>query len=400
MEQVNSTSESAMNHSLHNFDVNRAIQCALSTIDNNLITFGDAFPHDNTVNNFYPLRRARGDFAEGSNYEWTTSFWTGMLWLAYELTSSDKYRQAAESHIPSFVERIEQKLDVDTHDLGFLFTLSCVAPWRLTKNGQAKETALLAAVHLLTRYHEKAGIIQAWGNLNDPAQRGRAIVDSLLNTPLLYWASEVTGDSRFATAAHRHATQVRDQMIRPDHTTYHTFYWDPESGEPLYGRTAQGYSDDSCWARGQAWSIYGFLLNYRYTGDVTFLETAQRTADYFLANLPEDHVAYWDLIFKEGSSEERDSSAAAIAVRGLQEMVQYLPDDPERRRYQEAANKMLASLAQNYAACDHSKSNALLLHGVYDKNTKRGIDEGTLWGDYFYLEALMRARNPGWQLYW
>jgi unsaturated chondroitin disaccharide hydrolase len=323
-----------------------------------------------------------------------------MLWLAHELTGNVKYRQAAESHLPSFIERIENKIDVDTHDLGFLYSLSCVASWRLTGNERAKASALLAAEQLMTRYLEKAGIIQAWGNLNDPAQRGRTIIDSLLNLPLLYWASEVSGDPQFDKVARRHAMQVRDHMIRPDHTTYHTFYWDTESGRPLYGRTAQGYSDDSCWARGQAWSIYGFLLNYRYTGEAAFLETARLTADYFLANLPEDHVAYWDLIFKEGSSEERDSSAAAIAVCGLQEMVHWLPAGPERQRYQTAANRILASLIQNYTACDHSKSNALLLHGVYDKNTKRGVDEGTLWGDYFYLEALMRARRPDWQLYW
>ncbi len=396
MEQANPT----LKTSIPKFDVNGAIQCALETIGKNLITFGQNFPDDTTERNLYYPRRAHGNFTEGSNYEWTTSFWTGMLWLAYELTEDEKYRLAAEAHIPSFVERIEQKLDVDTHDLGFLYTLACVAPWRLTRNEQAKAAAILAAEQLMTRYLEKAGIIQAWGNLNDPAQRGRAIVDSLLNMPLLYWAGEMTGDLRFAAAAQRHAAQVRDHMIRPDHTTYHTFFWNPESGEPLYGKTAQGFSDDSCWARGQAWAIYGFLLNYRYTGDKTFLETARRTADYFLANLPEDHVAYWDLIFKEGSDEERDSSAAAIAVCGLQEMIQWLPDDPERQRYQEAANKILASLAQNYAACKDSKSNALLLHGVYDKNTRRGVDEGTLWGDYFYLEALMRTYNPNWQLYW
>ena len=400
MEPVNSTIESTMKHAAPKFDLNNAIQCALATVDNNLITFGNTFPNDTTVKNIYYPRPAHGNFAEGSNYEWTTSFWTGMLWLAYELSGSDKYRQVAERHILSFAERIKQKLDVDTHDLGFLYSLACVAPWRLTKNEQAREAALLAANQLMTRYHKKAGIIQAWGDLNDPTQRGRTIVDSLLNMPLLYWTSEVTGDPQFATAAHHHAMQVCTHMIRPDNTTYHTFYWDTESGEPLYGRTAQGFSDDSCWARGQAWSIYGFLLNYRYTRDSTFLETAQKTADYFLANLPEDHVAYWDLVFKEGSSEERDSSAAAIAVCGLLEMVQWLPDGPQRQRYQAAADNILASLAQNYAACDPSKSNALLLHSVYDKNTNRGVDEGTLWGDYFYLEALMRAHNQNWQLYW
>ena len=400
MEQGNITIDSTTKQNSPKLDLDRAVQCALVTIDSNLVTFADTFPNDTTVNNIYYPRPARGNFAEGSNYEWTTSFWTGMLWLAYELTGSAKYRQAAERHILSFAERIEQKIDVDTHDLGFLYSLACVAPWRLTANEKARKAALLAANQLMTRYHEKAGIIQAWGDLNDPAQRGRTIVDSLLNMPLLYWASEMTGDSRFATAAYHHAMQVHTHMIRPDNTTYHTFYWDTESGEPLYGRTAQGYADDSCWARGQAWSIYGFLLNYRYTRDATFLETARKTADYYLANLPEDHIAYWDLVFKEGSQEERDSSAAAIAVCGLLEMVQWLPDGPERQRYETAARKMLTSLAQNYAACDPAASNALLLHSVYDKNTNRGVDEGTLWGDYFYLEALVRTRHQNWQLYW
>jgi unsaturated chondroitin disaccharide hydrolase len=396
----NEDPQTSVKQTYQEFDVQSAIQCALDTVARNLATFGDGFPGDTTENNVYNLRRARGDFAEGSNYDWTTSFWTGMLWLAYELTVDEKYRQAAEGHIASFVERIEKKIDVETHDLGFLYTLACVAPWRLTGNEEAKQTALAAADQLMGRYFEEAGIIQAWGDLNDPAQRGRAIVDSLLNMPLLYWATEETGDTHYTEAAQRHAGRLRDNMVRPDFTTYHTFYWDPESGLPLKGKTAQGHSDESCWSRGQAWAIYGFLLNYRYTGDESFLKTAQRIADYFLAHLPEDQVVYWDLVFDDNSDEERDSSAAAIAVCGLLELTRWLPEGDDQQRYREAAEKILASLAQNYAPCGHPYSNALLLHGVYDKRTGRGIDEGTLWGDYFYLEALMRFQNPEWQLYW
>ncbi len=278
--------------------------------------------------------------------------------------------------------------------------LTTIFSWRLTGNEQAKEAALLAAEYLMTRFHANAGIIQAWGDLSDPAQSGRAIVDSLLNMPLLYWASEVTGDSRFAKAAHTHACQLRDHMVRSDYSTFHTYYWDPESGQPLYGKTAQGYTDDSCWARGQAWAIYGFVLNYRYTGDERFLTCAENTAEYFIAHLPQDHVAYWDLEFSDGSDEERDSSAAAIAVCGLYEMLPWLPDGPRRKRYQQLADSMLTSLAAHYTPSDSAESNVLLLHGVYDKRTERGVNEGTLWGDYFYLEALLRAQKPAWQLYW
>ena len=131
------------------------------------------------------------------------------------------------------------------------------------------------------------------GDLSDPQQQGRAIIDSLLNLPLLYSASDTTGDPRYATAALRHAQQLATHIVRDDDSTFHTFYWDLVTGEPVRGRTDQGYADDSCWARGQAWGIYGFILNYRASGDPVFLTTARRCADYFLARLPDDHVPYW-----------------------------------------------------------------------------------------------------------
>ena len=377
-----------------------ALRCALHTIDRNLVTFATLFPDDTTTNNVYQPRRPRGGQPLGSNFDWTPGFWTGMLWLAYELTGGARYREGAEQQLPSYIDRLDRKIYVNTHDLGFLYSLACVAPWRLTGNAAAKQAALIAADLLMVRYLDSAGIIQSWGDLDDPQQRGRAIVDSLMNMPLLYWASEVSGDGRFAAAASRHATQLHDHMVRPDNTTYHTFYWDPATGAPLGGKTAQGYADDSCWARGQAWAIYGFALNYRYTQDPALLHTAAACADYFLAHLPADHVPYWDLVFTDGSSEERDSSAAAIAVCGLQEIVRWLPDGPQKERYAAAAGTILASLIENYSTCNHPESNALILHGVYGKPQGSGVDEGNLWGDYFYLEALARAIKPDLQPYW
>ncbi len=380
--------------------VQQAVECALQIVSTNQVTFADRYPADTTTGNVYPPRRAQNGFAEGANYGWTTGFWPGMLWLAYELTGDETYRCRGEQHIHNFARRIEREIDLDTHDLGFLYTLSCVAPYRLTGDTQAQKTALRAAELLMARYLERIGIFQAWGTLDDPRLRGNTIIDSLMNMPLLYWASAETGEARFAQAAHRHATLLRDHMIRPDDTTFHTFYWDVETGMPLRGSTAQGYADDSCWARGQAWAIYGFTLNYRYTADETLLDAAQRCADYFLAHLPEDHVAYWDLVFGAGSDEERDSSAAAIAVCGLQELARHLPDGERRRRYRAAAGDILASLIANYTPCDRPGFNTLLLHGVYDKPKGIGVDEGCLWGDYFYLEALIRVVKPEWKMYW
>jgi unsaturated chondroitin disaccharide hydrolase len=377
-----------------------AVTAALRTIDANLATFGDRYPADTTTRGRYPLRPSIDGRPEGANVGWTTSFWPGMLWLAFELTGEETYRRAAVSHVRSFAERVERRIDLGTHDLGFLYTLACVVPWVRTGDRIARDAALAAADHLLKRVLEPAGIIQAWGNLDDPRQRGRTIIDSLMNTPLLFWASEVTGDPRYADAARRHAAQLRDNILRPDDTTFHTFYWDPQTGAPLRGETEQGNADDSCWARGQAWGLYGFALNHRYTRDPSFLRAARRCADYFLAHLPADHVAYWDLVFGDGSGEERDSSAAAIAASGLVELAAV--DEPGERRdaYRCAARRILTSLISRYSTSAVPRSTALILHGVYDKPKAVGVDEGNLWGDYFYLEALTRAVRPGFTAPW
>ena len=377
-----------------------SLSAALRTVAQNVAAFGDRYPGDTTADGVYPVRAAKGSFPEGSNYGWTTSFWPGMVWLAYEHTGDDTYRRAGERHVQNFADRVARGVDLDTHDLGFLYTLACVAPWRLTGDELAKKAALDAAEHLMVRFLEPAGIIQAWGDLRNPEQRGRTIIDSLMNMPLLHWASEMTGEPRFREAAVRHTIQLRDHIIRPDNTTFHTFYWDPQTGEPLRGGTEQGHADHSCWARGQAWGIYGFALGFRHTSDETFLRAAERCADYFLEHLPADQVTYWDLAFADGSGEERDSSAAAIAVCGLDEIASWLPDGPRKQRYRQGAHDILASLGAGYSTAGHPESNALLLHGIYDKPKSVGVDEGTLWGDYFYLEALTRFIEPAWTPYW
>src|SRR5215470_10788521 len=352
-----------------------AVDDALRTVKENIAAFADRYPADTTEDDVYRRRPAQAGQPEGANVGWTTSFWPGLLWLAYDLTGEKEYLAAALSHVDSFDDRVRGGVDLDTHDLGFLYTLSCVAAWRRTGDERARTAAVTAADHLLTRVLEPAGIIQAWGDLDDPRQRGRTIIDSLMNTPLLFWASQVTGDDRYAAAARRHTEQLREHIIRPDNTTFHTYYWDTETGAPLRGETEQGNADDSCWARGQAWGIYGFSLNYRYTGDASYLFAAQRCADYFLAHLPSDAVAYWDLVFLDGSTEERDSSAAAIAVCGLVELARHLPDAVRADAYRAAAGRVLASLSANYSTAGDPSSNALLRHGVYDKPKGIGDNE-------------------------
>ncbi|GAA4471356.1 glycoside hydrolase family 88 protein [Phytohabitans houttuyneae] len=377
-----------------------AVAAALRTVDANLDSFGDRYPDDTTAGDRYPPRPPSAGQPEGGNVGWTTSFWPGMLWRAYDLTGQERYRLAALSHVDSFAARVHGGIDLDTHDLGFLYTLSCVTAARRAGDERARDAALAAAAHLTSRVLPAAGIIQAWGDLDDPRQRGRTIIDSLMNTPLLFWAARTTGDERYAAVARRHTAQLREHILRPDGTTFHTFYWDPETGAPLRGETEQGHADDSCWARGQAWAIYGFTLNHRYTGEPELLAAAQTCADYFLAHLPADHVAYWDLVFGDGSGAERDSSAAAIAACGLAELAGHVGDPARAERYREAAGRILRSLVDGYSTGGRPGSQALIRHGVYDKPKGIGVDEGTLWGDYFYLEALARAAGPGWEDPW
>ncbi|WP_425955477.1 glycoside hydrolase family 88 protein [Xylanimonas sp. McL0601] len=394
--------------------VGPAVEKALATLLSSARAFGDSYPDDTTRDNRYALRPADATHAAGANRGWTTSFPAGMHWLAWELTGQDEFRVHGLRHARSFDRRVRAGDDLETHDLGFLYTLSCVAPWRLLAGTEgaasdedraaaaaARDAALLAADHLMGRLLEPAGIVQAWGDLTDPAQRGRTIIDSLMNMPLLSWAGEQTGDPRYADAVRRHTAQLREHMLRPDDSTVHTFYWDPVTGEPLRGATEQGAFDDSCWARGQAWGIYGFALNHLATGDPELLDAAERCAAYFLDHLPADQVPYWDLVHTDGSAEPRDSSAAAIAVCGLRELAGAVGDADRAARYTAAADAMLLSLVEHCTpGAEGVDSDALLLHAVYDAPKGNGVDEGCLWGDYFYLEALVRTVRPDWARYW
>lgn len=370
-------------------DFERAAAYALKQIDAGLDTFGPcAYPAPSSVGGVYPAI---------ANFEWTSGFWTGMLWLAYELTGESKYRRAAESQLPDYRNRLDRRLGTDTHDLGFLYSLSAVNEYRITGNPQAREAGLLAADLLAARYLPQAGIIQAWGDPNDPAERGRMIIDCLLNLPLLYWAGEQSGDPRYAEYAANHARQSARYLVRPDGTTYHTYYMDADTGAPKFGTTHQGYADDSCWSRGQAWGIYGFMLSYRHTDDPQLRKLALRLADLFAARTPADGVVYWDLAFVSEAEQEKDSSASAIAACGLLELARSLPaGSPEQAEAQRRAVAILSALDAGYTTVGSGISNGVLRHGVYNKPRGIGIDECTIWGDYYYFEALVRVLKPDW----
>lgn len=374
--------------------VQKALEEAIEIIRSDLSIFTNHFPSSNSFQGFYEPTE---------NVEWTTGFWTGSIWLAYEHTKDDVFKKAAEVQVNSFFERIQNKIDVNHHDMGFLFSLSCVAAYKLTGNEQAKEAALLAADHLAGRYREKGKFLQAWGNVGQ-ASEYRMIIDCLLNLPILYWSSEVTGDRKYAEMAENHIRTAMKCIVREDDSTYHTYFIDMETGEPAYGVTHQGNRNGSAWARGQAWGIYGIALSYHYLRDESYLDLFVRVTDFFVKHLPEDLIPYWDFDFDTGSEEPRDSSAAAIAVCGMLEMVKYL-DKERSTKYTKIAYRILEALICRCGNNNLKKSNGLLLHGTYARDSKentctdRGVDECNTWGDYFYMEALTRV-IADWKMYW
>lgn len=371
-----------------------AMDFAVEQVMDNLKDFTESFKKAYSEDGFYQPT---------PNVNWTTGFWTGQIWLAYEWSRAKELKKAGQIQAKSFLDRIERKVEVDHHDMGFLYSPSCVAAYKLVGDETGKKAAIGAADQLISRFQPVGQFIQAWGPMNQP-ENYRFIIDCLLNLPLLYWATEETGDSKYREIAEKHIHTTIANVIREDYSTWHTFFMNMETGEPDHGATCQGYRDGSAWARGQAWGIYGCALAYRYTKRPEYIEDFKNVTDYFLEHLPSDLVPYWDLEFGQGSEEPRDSSSASIAACGMLEMVKYLDGD-EARRYTSIAKKIMNSVVENYRVKDGKESNGLVLHSTYSKKspyntcTPEGVDECNIWGDYFYMEALTRLSGD-WNPYW
>lgn len=375
-------------------EIKRALQFCSEQIIRNLPEFTGKFQNAYSENNFYkPIE---------NNY-WTTGFWTGEIWLAYEYTRDERLKKAGEIQINSFLNRINNKIEVDHHDMGFLYSPSCVAGYKLAGSRKGREAAIKAADQLLTRFHPIGEFIQAWGPMDAP-ENYRLIIDCLLNLPLLYWASGETGDRKYRDIAEKHIHTAIRNVIREDYSTWHTFFFDMNTGAPDHGSTCQGYRDGSAWARGQAWGIYGSALAYKYTKRREYIEIFKNVTQYFLEHLPKDMVPFWDLEFTDGDDQPRDSSSASIAACGMLEMAKFM-DGEDAYVYKKLAMQLIKSVYDNYAVKNPMSSNGLVLHSTYSNRSPYntcnhyGVDECNSWGDYFYMEALMRL-DRDWLLYW
>lgn len=344
----------------------------------NMERYGTDFPSACATGGRYRIKK---------NDDWTNGFWTGMLWMAYLHTGDQSFEELALKNVDSFKERLDAHYVLDHHDIGFLYSPSAGAAWTVTGDRRYRDLIVRAADVLAARFQERGGFIQAWGRAGDEKEY-RLIIDSLLNLPLLYTAAKITGDGRYRDIAGRHYENVIRLIIRADGSTYHTYYFDRATGAADHGATHQGYSDNSCWARGQAWAIYGMPLDARMAGRQFTPEEEElhsRVVDYFERHLPDSGMPFWDLVFTEADGQPWDSSALAIAACGMLET-------GNRRR----AEEMVRTCRDLASSETEPESEGLLLHGVYAYGEGKGVDEPNLWGDYFYMEALMRLTRPDW----
>ncbi len=344
--------------------------------------YGTDFPDPCSVDYKYPC---------SPNKNWVAGMYTGCYWRAYEITGNKFFREVAESHLESYQKRYTDRIGMDNHDVGFAFSPSCVAQYLLTGNEAARALALKAADYFYRISYSKEGrfIIRSWRGWQD-SWGCRTMMDSLMNVSLLFWASEETGDPKYAAAALEQNKTTERLLIRADGSSFHHYQFDPETSAPVGGLTFQGHKDGSCWSRGHAWGVYGFPMAYTHF-KAKFLPEVHKAVSYFMLNhLPEDLVPYWDYDFVSGD-EPRDSSAGVISACGMLEMAKHLSEGDEAKAvYEGAAPRLLEAVIDRCTGDIGVDYDGLICHVTHAKPQGAGIDECAPYGDYFYLEALAR----------
>ncbi|MFY7889140.1 MAG: glycoside hydrolase family 88 protein [Spirosomataceae bacterium] len=327
------------------------------------------------------------------NYEdWCSGFWSGSLWYLYEGTKNPLFKQQAERFDKQLLPLSEQKVAYD-HDLGFQIFCSYGNGYRLTKNPAYKKVILKTAKVLATLYNPKVGTLLSWPREVAKFGAHNTIIDNMINLELLFWAAKNGGSKKLYTIAENHALTTLKNHFRDDYTSYHVVLYDTLTGKKIKGITHQGYADNTMWARGQSWAIYGFSMCYRETKNPKFLDFAQKVADVYLANLPDESlIPYWDFNTPEIPNTTRDASAACVTASALLELSKMVKDVKKASQYYQKAKKMLASLSSpTYQSGE--VNDAFLLHSTGNRPINGEVDASIIYADYYYLEALLRLKN-------
>ncbi len=320
---------------------------------------------------------------------WCSGFYPGTLLFLYE-----------QNHDPQLLSEANRMLTVlgneqyntHTHDLGFMMYCSFGNANRIEPKPEYKQILINSAKSLATRFNPKVGCIRSW---DSKPSDFLVIIDNMMNLELLFWATKETGDSSFYKIAVTHANTTMKNHFRPDYSSYHVLNYNPETGAVQQKKTAQGYSDESAWARGQAWGLYGFTVMYRETKDKKYLEQAQHIAHFILTNpnLPKDKIPYWDFNAPDIPTAPRDASAGAIMAAALLELCRYA-DKKDAIDYFNTAQTILKTLSSSdYRAATGTNGGFILEHSVGNKPQKSEVDVPLTYADYYFVEAIKRYKQ-------
>ena len=343
---------------------------------------------------FFPYTTKDGKFTNPYDnelpYWWTDGFWTGILWKMYEATGENMYME--------YANRLEDKLDAVIedfqtlhHDVGFMWLLSSVANYRLTGNQKARRRGVHVAATLAGRFNPNGNFIRAWNTnpSDDFDNAGWAIIDSMMNIPLLYWATEETKDPRFKSIAMKHADTLMKNAIRPDGSVKHIMEFHPETGEYIKNHTGQSYAEEASWTRGQSWALYGFTLSYIHTGKKEYLDTAKTVAHYFIANSVEDPVPPCDFRSPKEPA-YKDTTAGLCAACGLLELANVVPEY-EKELYRNAALRILKATEERY--CDWSDTEDSIVQYGTEAYHFGAKNIPIIYADYYFIEALLKLKG-------
>ena len=327
--------------------------------------------------------------------EWVASFWPGQLWLAYSLIGDDRLKNSARAR-RGYFQRVLENPAWHDHDLGFLFLLTSVADYKLTGDEQSRAMALKAAEFLAGRWRQPMTFCMCWNPMlrDGPAfsaqKTGTLNIDSLQGMSLLYWAHRETGQQSFLDIANMHNETAIQYLIRDDFSSFHAYEFDPRTGAPVKGFTHQGFADDSCWSRGQAWAIHGLAQSYLNTGITSYRDSAAAMADYVADRLPADGVPLWDYALPPRETPYRDTSAGAVTAAGLYALAEGFGSGPEVVQYTAIADRILLGLCENHDVSATPEAEGHLTEGAAFVGLGRA-NNLLPYGDYYYVEALMRA---------
>ena len=320
--------------------------------------------------------------------DWTSGFFPGELWFLYEFTGKKEWKDQAQS----FTTKIEnEKMNGTSHDIGFKVYCSYGNGYRLTKDPAYREVIIQSAKTLYKRFNPKIGCIRSWDHSTEKWAYP-VIIDNMMNLELLFEATKLSGDSSFYKIAFSHAMTTMKNHFRSDYSSYHVVDYDTLTGKVIKKTTHQGFSNESAWARGQAWGLYGYTMCYRETKNKAFLNQAEKIASFILTNpnLPKDLVPYWDFNAPGIPNEPRDASAASIMASAFYELSLY---SNQGKYYRTVADKIMASLSSGYRSAPGENKGFLLLHSTGSKPMNSEVDVPLNYADYYYLEALLRSKK-------